>query len=234
MNANHSLQWKLLAIGLLLLSNAHAVTLHWGGAVGDFMFESDGVTSVDPAEFSFELGLFEDGFTPSLDNASDWAMNWNVLDEGSYNAMTGYLAGSVNLSADNGISDGNATEPASTFFGKDAYIWVYNQNTAIDETLEWALLSNPTGGGSAATEWTFPDSTEAQTHAGVIDFRISDPGVTPVFGSENQGPPSSGEGFQEASPSVPYGLQTATIPEPSSALLVLLGMASLLSNRKRH
>ena len=126
---------------------AKAVTIHWGSAVGDFIYESDGVTKVDPGGFTFELGAFADGFVPDASNMSDWASNWHVLDVGNYSQTTGRLAGSVTLlnepAPDGAILDGNATDTASFFFGKDAYIWVYNQNTTLDNTISPPIMCRP-------------------------------------------------------------------------------------------
>ena len=226
---------------LMNITSARAVTLHWGSAVGDFIYESDGVTAVTDSAYEFELGTFTDGFTPSTENLADWANNWHTLDVGSYSSMNGYLAGSVSLSADpspNGtITDGNATDTAEFFFGKDAYIWIYNQNTTIDSTLEWNLLSNPDGGGDPATAWTFPGAADTDARK-VIDFRLSDDGVTTTFGRENQGTPSDGGGTNELGevPSTPmstFGLQTFTIPEPSAVGLLIVGLLALGFRRNR-
>ena len=82
---------------LMNITSARAVTLHWGSAVGDFIYESDGVTAVTDSAYEFELGTFTDGFTPSTENLADWANNWHTLDVGSYSSMNGYLAGSVRM-----------------------------------------------------------------------------------------------------------------------------------------
>ncbi len=229
----------LITVALTFIPNtAHAVTLHWGSAAGDFIYESDGTSAVDPGSFNFELGTFSDGFDPSANPLSSWASNWHRLDIGTYNSTTGFLTGSVTLNAapapDGSILDGNATDTASFFFGKDAYVWIYNQNSTVDETLEWVLLANPTGDGSdPETAWTFPTAGEADARSDVIDFRISDPGVTPLFGGENKGTPSTGDGISTGTPTT-FALQTFTIiPEPSSTFLLALGVLTLFARRKQ-
>lgn len=232
-------RYRFIALSALVLSlgNGFAVTIHWGNAVGDFIYQSDGTTPVSNS-FSFELGTFSNGFVPELNNADDWASNWHVLDQGNYSPVTGRLAGSVTLldnpMPDGAILDGNATDTASFFFGKDAYLWVYNQNATVDSTLEWSLISNPTGGGDAESAWTFPVAgADART---VADFALSDPGVSAGFGAESGGGTlTSGEGDSSGTPAT-FGIQTYTIPaipEPSSALLVLLALCGLGGRRKR-
>ncbi len=225
----------MVSVLLTITLSTHAVTLHWGSAAGDFIYQSDG-TSNDLSGFNFELGTFSDSFDPSANPLSSWAGNWHRLDIGTYSNTTGFLTGSVTLNAtpapNGSILDGNATDTASFFFGKDAYIWIYNQNSTIDETLEWTLLANPTGGGDPATAWTFPTALEADARSDVMDFRISDAGVTPIFGGENKGDPSSGDGIQTGTPTT-FALQTYTIiPEPNSTLLLALGALSLFLRRK--
>ncbi len=234
------LVWAVLVGGLLGMPGALGVTIHWGSAVGDFIYESDGTTLVDPSSFQFELGTFADGFMPTEANMADWEANWHRLDIGSYSQTTGTMAGSVTLlntpTPDGTILDGDATDPASFFFGKDAYVWVYNQNTTIDSTLEWALLSNPDGDGiDPATAWTFPTAPEAGAHTEVREFRLSDEGVTANFGEETGGgTTTTGEGQRDMTPATLYGIQTFTIPEPSTTGLLLLGgVFGILFSRRR-
>ena len=244
MNANKHLFAVTAIVILLMPMELRGITIHWGGAVADFFANSDGsrLEASEVRDFSFELGTFNDGFTPTLFNAANWSANWNPLDIGIYNPDNGYLTGSVGLNADpvpeGSIIDGNSTNTASFFFGKEASVWVYNQQTP-SPTAEWSLLSNPSGGGDPSVAWTFPETSELDPRK-VTHYRFSDPGMTSDFGAENVGGRSEGDGDFTAIPGQPYTVQTFTfpdqdpIPEPSSALLVLFGSAALLCRRCRR
>ncbi len=235
-----NLQFLIFAILMILIGMSKAVTIHWGSAVGDFLYESDGVTLVDPSEYTFALGTFADGFTPDETNMTDWEANWHTLDVGGYSSTTGRYAGSVTLlntpDADGTILDGNASggDTAATFFGKDAFVWIYNQNTTVDSSIEWTLLSNPTGGGDPNSAWTFPSAAASGAHTEVVEMNLSDDGVTASFGEETGGSSTTtGDGQFSQTPTNPYGIQTYTIPEPSSTALLLAGLGLLIGRRQR-
>jgi len=230
------------ALVIASLNSLQAVTILWGDAVGDFIFESDGTTPVDNTH-NIELGTFSDGFLPEMENAADWDSNWHTLDVGTYSSVTGRLAGSVTLlntpAGTGSIIDGDATDPATFFFEKPAYVWIYDQNTTTDGSvdLEWALLSNPDGGTEgAASAWTFPSETQSAAHTDAKLFALSDAGVTANFGAETSGTtPTSGDGMMMAEPTATYAIQTYTIiPEPSSASLIMIAMLGFVLNRRRR
>lgn len=232
----------LLALTVVLtgltISSTEAVTIHWVSAAEDFVYESDG-TLASSGDFNFELGTFADGFVPTDTNLASWQANWHLLDIGTYSSVTGRFAGTVSLldtpAPDGSILNGDASDPASFFFGKDAFIWVYNQNTTIDGTLEWNLLTNPNGDGSdPATAWSFPTAIDSGPHTAVHEFALSDLGVIANFGEETGGGTiTTGGGEFTSAPTGTYGLQTFTIPEPSSSLLALLGLLALITQRRR-
>lgn len=218
-----------LAAVVLTASVAKAGTIHWGNAVGDALYQSDGTSLLD-SNFHFELGTFDTsgGWAPSLANAADWLSRWKRLDSASYNSATGFFTGTVTLNS-TGIIDGdpNPAGPLSLWQGQAAYIWIQNSTDPLPGS-EWALLSN--------SNWTFPNASDDPRDPALDNFYLSNSGTTAHFGKETADTTlTTGEGLITGAPSGGFALQTATfIPEPSSALLLLAAVATLTGRRSRR
>ena len=86
-------------------------------------------------EFRFELGSFEKGFEPAVENIGDWRAHWVTVGQADYNAAAGFFAASSEVTALPG-------EVART-----AFIWGFNRASATSGA-EWVLLTNP--------DWVLP------------------------------------------------------------------------------
>lgn len=95
---------------------------------------SDG-SSLDES-FTFELGTFEAGFSPSASNTAQWAENWTTLDRVAFNADNQFFASTVSFD----------TNDAPFILGAKVYIWGFNGTSPA----QWILLSDAT--------WTWPDA----------------------------------------------------------------------------
>ena len=207
---------------LSFVGSAPCGTVNWGSAFGSSNVQSDGSTALDSG-FTFQLGKFTDGFTPTEANADVWAANWVVFDTipgSSYNAPFGYFTSEAQL-LDNSVFHA----------GDQAFVWVYNSQSPVPGT-EWLLYTNDSTDGNAADDWTFFSVPGSQQNL-ELSWRVSNASHA-VFGSLDPDagggtPPSIGGGVGTP-PATPYSIQTYTfvaVPEPAAALLLLLGAGSL-------
>ena len=206
--------FTILALSATL---APAATIQWGGEVWGDDFQSNGTSSIDDS-FTFELGTFDASFVPSVDNYNEWLTNWNQLDSVQYNAQNMFFTGEVEfIDADPVALDvqfnGQTFAP-----GDRAFIWGYNSQTASPNT-EAILITGDDG-------YLLPESSTDQS-ALPVSLRVSN-STTPVVGDLPAGPDGEGD---FTNPGGDFDLQTATVPEPSSALLLLLGAALLFRRR---
>lgn len=218
----------------LLLTGSGALqaqTVHWGNALADTLIQSDGTAITAADGFNFQIGIFEDGFTPGAGNITDWVTNWRPLDAAAFNETLSYFTSTFNITVDPlsgqngdpvlGISDSaEAYSGVRVQAGQQLWLMVYN-NTALDPTTELFL-------GSAGT-WTLPTIENNQTVM-PENFRLSEVSSTPLFGGAND---LRGSGQFTDEPGGTYALQTATfVPEPGSATTLLLSAAFLLRRRR--
>jgi hypothetical protein len=209
----------ILALALLVMTSQTlpARTIDWGSAVGDSLVTSTGL-ALD-STFTFELGTFG-SFVPSEFNLDLWLANWKVFDRATapaangWDPALGFVSGSATLLT-NGTSSDSPPLPAFTFAqGEQAYIWVYNGFT-IDALTEWALVTNNGSDGNALDDWTMP--AHADQTALPLDWRLSNATQVP-FGGLND---VEGPGDYSVIPPA-FELQTHTVPEPGSALLIAI------------
>ena len=112
------LSWAFTSVPLL------AGGINWGSALfGDTFQDSQG-QPLD-SSWTFYLGYFESDFIPTLQNRSQWGVNWTTLDITNYDPDSSEF----NSSWENdGVSDGNR-----------GYIWGLNRNLPANE---WILMRN--------------------------------------------------------------------------------------------
>ncbi|QTN31575.1 PEP-CTERM sorting domain-containing protein [Akkermansiaceae bacterium] len=204
-----------------LISGLRGQTIEWGSEVFSQIVDSKGA-ALDNT-YVFEIGVFADTFTPTDANTDDWFANWFAFDRAAYSETNGYFASTAEMT-DAGTSESPfMTAAAPSFEGLEAYVWVRNSATP-SPTTEWFLVKSPA--------WTFPDATPGCCdNALPVQWSLADltPTNTPVWGSQ-MGTDGQGEFTSDGV----YELQTYTfVPEPSSALLALLGCAFLLTRRSR-
>lgn len=241
----------LLAALAMSAPLAHAAGIDWGnnafGGTADpntnlYMYNSSG--GLLDNTFSFELGTWVSGFTPTAANVNLWAANWKVL-------STAYAPG-ANGWASLDPSDPNVNDPNQNpeYFSKSltfntngtvqgggssifttneqAYVWVYNSKS-ITSTTEWALVTDISLGATPDDVWHVPDPSQSLGFPVLWNLSSAD---TAVFGEVNG---VIGAGNQTVDPG-PNSLQTfnvvSPVPEPGSAALLLLAGAALHTRRR--
>ncbi len=229
----------LLAACLLAqpVRSLQAVDISYSNTPTDELYNSQGV-ALD-STFSFEMGLFINGFTPNANNISDWAANWIVFDlafydtsspdpvTGGWNVDIQYFASNA-FHQTNGTSDSLYTTPGGVFpQNGQAYLWVYNSKD-ITFTSEWALVTDFNITGNVADQWRFPNP--ADSTGTVITWDLAD-ADTAIFGALHSGS-STGGGTVSNQPSS-FSLQTYQVPEPGGALLVASAGLLLMLRRAR-
>ncbi|MCP5557346.1 MAG: PEP-CTERM sorting domain-containing protein [Verrucomicrobiaceae bacterium] len=241
---------KLACAGLLFACSAtsQARQVAWGSSVEDNLFDSSGSIANGnfrlDSSFSFEIGVFANGFTPTSSNLSDWEANWLVFDAAntsivdSWTPELGYFSGVANLNS-NGTSGSASASPTSIFTQNQVgYLWVFNDK-AIASTSEWALVTDLISAGNVGDAWRMPDPNDQISTDLFWALQDAD---TVIFGGLNdvQGPgaytndPANDPGIVPvAGTGVIYSLQTHAVPEPGSALfLASAGFFWMLRKRR--
>ncbi len=192
--------------------------INWGSLDGSSIVDSNGVT-LEAASFTFELGAFASGFTPTESNVSDWFGNWYAFGRATYHEAGGVFAGQYGM-YDSTYTDHNNGQFEDLGIGRDAYIWVYNSKEPLPG-VEWFV--------ARANNWSFPDFfVDCCNNALPIEWSMSDLESIniPLWGNQLgiQGPGlvNHFNGIAD--------LQTyAVIPEPSSTLfLAFAGLMGVL------
>lgn len=251
-----------VAFALSATSLFSQLNLTWGGAIASgggqagIIYDAAGnalsdVNNLNPDRSSimFELGIFEPGFSPSLQNASLWESNWTAFPAltvtgTSPNQVTsigqtslaanGEFGGTFTFGVGGGVTDttsANVTYPE----GRQIYIWGFNtQTVGGTEVPEWLLFTSLDASDSTTsdTNWVVPDAS-LQTHTvQAPQFNAPSSGTNVVFGRRFD---ETGAGIIDSTATLTeFGdFQFARVPEPSSALLILIGFAGCLSTRKR-
>lgn len=187
--------------------------------------QSDG-SGMDTS-FTFELGSFNSGFTPTAGNTNLWQDNWNAAPGSGGSASANYtqapLPGPIapNTGHSNNFS-GSVTlnTNASPFSTSDqAYVWGYDDR-GVSGTGEWLLITNPA--------WLFP-AVVPGPQIGGPQFDAGDAGTVAVLGSVNPEFSSAGDDPHLQSESV----FLRPVPEPSSAVLIAGGIGMMLVRRRR-
>ena len=220
---------NLLAASLLFAGAAQARTIVWGTDVDSLLIDSSG--ALLDSSYTFELGSFG-SFIPTSTNMDEWLTNWKVFDRATapgvngYNPDAGYVASSAVLEADQTTDNLSLPQDVTFEQGEQAYIFAY-QGLDLNSVIEWALVTNDSSDGDSADDWIFPISDTRSPDT--LDWKINGASAA-VFGGENgtQGP-GDYTGTQTG-----FVLQTATaVPEPGSALFILLSGLLMNFRRKR-
>jgi hypothetical protein len=234
---------RLLLIPLLLLTllaaaprSARAInTIQWGGNLFATDITSTGANIT--SSFTFALGAFVNGFMPGTGNMDQWAGNFVVFDEALYNDDpltfgTPFWASEASINLDRTSTSPEATPGATFAVGQKAYLWVYNLQV-FDPTgangAEWALVT--------ADNWLFPaaspDCCDAEPPViwDICDVDVPGLNEGPIYGSVGN---LTGPGnYTLVPPPGECRIQTALVPEPSVAALVLFGLGVPLLRRRR-
>jgi hypothetical protein len=170
------------SLGFLFLTTGLWMTVDVKAQVNlDVDFLSGGETFVDKngtgltVDFSFELGVFADGFVPTLNNMAQWESNWRKLvlmtDESgwepgdpSLNSGLFTLAiGDPGMGQNSSLlySDGSGADTAYGFsVGQQVYLWSFNDKNLVDGT-EWSLITRTVGPPEEL--WVIPDAFDEES-----------------------------------------------------------------------
>ena len=214
----------LLGFAALMVQPAFsAVTVERGSLIPSAIVDSEG-NALD-GSFTFQLGFFQDSFTPTVGNTADWATYWEVFDQADYNTEVGYFTGSAGVNGD-GTSTSTFASPTISFTNEQAYIWVFNSQTPGTST-EWFLATDPS--------WVFPvGNDDCCDPSPPLQWSLSDldnGDVAPVWGAQTD---QTGAGDYSVTNPL-FDLQTFVIvPEPGSLMLVVITACGFTLRRKRR
>lgn len=207
-------------LGLIspLWSQNPTASLEWGAPPGTAVLDGD--ANLVSATYTFQLGYFTGDFSPEESNTNQWKMNWQAVDESSYNTQFQTFGGSLLLTvASDGVhlaeaflGTGEAIEPPVFEPSSQLYLWGFNFDSKEDagaEQLDWFLYTEEDN-----DVWQLP-SASLDEHAFSQQVSVSSPPNVPVLGV-----------FTETT------ISTTPVPEPSSALLLVIG-AGLIARRRR-
>ncbi len=210
-----------------------ATSINFGSTINAANLRSDG-SDMD-VTFTFQMGVFEEGFLPVSGNLNQWLQRWIPLsDENGDPASAPYLTINIgggifsnNFEGTAQITD-NVTNPSDPFApGTDSYLWGYNVRQGVGMG-EWILLSN--------NSWKLPVVDPASNELPPNrDWAVADTGTTAILGSVNPDYAPFGGQQQEAHMQTEaVDLTLLSIPEPSVAalLFVVLGCLSLIRRRR--
>lgn len=225
----------LAILGLALPCHSFGATINWNSEFDSTLIDSSG--NLLDETFSFEVGTFG-SFVPTADNMSDWESNWKVFDKAylddpnGWNSELRFFTRSVTHMIDGSSSSDFANPPHTTspnLFaeGEVVYLWAYNSKS-VQAGSEWALVTDGTAGMNTRDRWLIPDPNESSSIN--YEWHLDDANVV-VFGGAND---VQGAGQFSANPGS-FHLQTAAVPEPNAALLVMgaLGMLVWSTSRRR-
>ncbi len=155
--------------------------------------------------YSFLLGTFGSSFVPTLANIDQWESQWKLLSEGAWFPGTQEFGNSFTFNSDGTVQG----LPGSAVFGagEQAYLWVRNSS-------QWALVTDKFAGLDGDV-WTLPNPAVGPGSGYLWSLATAD---TPVIGGVNGIQSGTPYAFD---PGSNFALQTAVVPEPASALLVL-------------
>ncbi|MDP0491606.1 MAG: PEP-CTERM sorting domain-containing protein [Verrucomicrobiota bacterium JB023] len=233
---NRSLPFYILPL-LTSVAYGQQLQIDWGtSAVNQKIITSDGF-GISLNEFSIELGGFADGFIPTESNVDDWVANWQVFDavtSGDSDSSDNFASLGIGSTQarfvgsdllESGQTSASADSNGTDTFGpaQQAYVFIRNVDTPGPDA-EWSLYTR-----TSDDAWVYPTVTGGQP-ATPLSWYLSQ-ADTAVWGSVNG--TIDGGGLHSDS-SVDFVIRTHTfVPEPGSALLVLLASGCLAMRRRR-
>lgn len=207
----------MAAAALFTLQQASAVSIAWGNSTlfSETSNTSDNTVFTD-GDANFALGIFGNGFVPTAGNINDWSANFVIFDQAPI--VGNAFGGSADL-------NDNTVFPA----GEQFYILGINgsfgaSGDVIPASITEAFLGTASNSamGIGSNNFLVPDAATAPNGL-QTNFFVEGEFFAPVVGSVNTdaaGDPTGGVTF-------------AAIPEPSSAMLLLVSFACGLSLRRR-
>lgn len=119
---------RLLSIFILAAASACATPIHWFSSLDHFNFSSD--ERPMSAAYRFELGVFRDGFVPTLENRAVWSAHWVPAQRIRYNEAHGWYSGYL-------VVESNE---APFTAGAEAWVWGFTGDASGGD---WLLYRNP-------------------------------------------------------------------------------------------
>jgi hypothetical protein len=220
---------SLALIVTMVVMKIHAeVSITFSSTPNGLNQQSDG--SPLDTSFTFELGTFTDGFVPSSSNTDMWSDKWSPLSDATgstepgaitnyrtINGLFGETYDGFNSTADLAHND----DPFET--SDQGYIWGYDSRGAGQN--EWVLITND-GTNPSDDPWLFPNTGGIGGFGEAWDVAGADHAI---LGDIN---------FLDDKNDF-ISLQTASVngppvPEPSTALILGVGAATLGLRRRRR
>jgi hypothetical protein len=154
--------WVFAFLGFVA-GASHAERVGWESQAGAFNLSSSGGPM--DAGFVFQLGVFSNGFVPTVGNLAKWDLFWNVVDEASYNESQNRFAGLFEVRANDPlISAGTAA-------------WIMGTKVTPTGT-EKILVRRPS--------WTWPSPNPFNPTGPIWEVQ-GDENIQVVIGSVNPG-----------------------------------------------
>ena len=123
---------RVIALFLgLLTHSSYAGGVNWGSSLGDTASDSQGEALT--SSWTFYLGHFSEGFSPSSANTASWSSQWTTVDISEYEPEGAFFGGAWS-------NDGDSVSVA-----QKGYIWGLNRGS---EDNQWVLMT--------ADDWVFP------------------------------------------------------------------------------
>ncbi len=200
---------------VIALTVAGGQVINWQNRViGDSVVDSGGAEVA--STFSFELGAFVNGFTPTAENTDLWEANWQAIDQSGEESGVSYVPGSGGFGDTHNYtledSAGSMGQPGVG--GLQAYVWGFDSRSGGGE---WILFTQ-TG---TAEPWILP-AVGNVADGTTFNYNL-DEADTVVLGSITDLSATSTR------------FQTVAVPEPSAALLALVSLAAAaFRTRSRH
>lgn len=207
----------VLAFGI----NLKAESIDWSALGSTTPLHLSGGAAVPAGSIAY-VGQFPAGFNFTTNTSLNSLLtNFTILDQvfvgqdeaGGGNVGAGAFYGTISgnpIGGTNGLSG----SPASAVVGQPLFVWVFNAATAASAT-QWGIVSN--------SAWTF---TSGAVATNFLD--ISDNGTFVPAGALGSLVFNAGDGVNE------LFLGNSTIPEPSTYVLGLAGLATLVAFRRRN
>jgi hypothetical protein len=129
----------VLACGCLPL--AGQVPIPWNSPPDAVNLDSDGQPM--DAGYTFELGVFNGSFTPTLENIDLWVANWSVAGSETNPASTSYVVSTKRYAAQHDADNNDAPFDV----GKPGYVWGKRESAGGKQ---WILFR--------ATNWDWPST----------------------------------------------------------------------------
>jgi len=218
---------SLLLFAALLLASpaAKGSGVGWSNSPFDSLSLYDSTGALLDDTFVFELGTFG-SFVPLTSNIDLWAANWKLLDSAQapdtsgWNSAAQYFTSSFTFETDGTVQGLTGSSIFTT--GEQAYLWVRSGD-------EWALVTDNTAGVGPDNIWQLPNPADSLGQPLTWNLNSA---TTAVIGGVNG---IQGGGDYSVNPGSSMRLQTHVVPEPGTALLILVaGCLARLRRSKRR